>query len=69
MLEIRKTAVAFDEKELLEMERIITDGEEKEALRFLKEAVYGKVIRTQQTKLKSHVDTGSNPVERFRRGQ
>ena len=32
MLEIRKTAVALDEKELLELERIIVDSDEKEAL-------------------------------------
>ncbi len=68
MLEIRKAAIAFDENELLELERIITDRDEKEALRFLKKAVYDKIIRSQQGRLKSHLDTGSNPVERFRRG-
>jgi len=65
MLEIRKTAVGLDEKELLELERIITDGDEKEALVFLKKAVYDKVARSQQGKLKSHLDTGVNPVEGF----
>ena len=69
MLEIRKTAIALDEKELLELERIITDCDEKEALVFLKKAVYDKVIRSQQGKLKSHLDTGGDPMERFRRGQ
>ena len=68
MLEIRKAAIAFDEKELLELERIITDGDEKEALMFLKKSVYDKITRSQQGKLKSHLDTGVNPVERFRRG-
>jgi len=68
MLEIRKAAIAFDENELLELERIITDRDEKEALRFLKKAVYDKIIRSQQGRLKSHLDTGGNPVERFRRG-
>lgn len=34
MLEIRKTAVSLDERDLLELERIVTDGDEKEALRF-----------------------------------
>ena len=65
MLEIRKTAVGLDEKELLELERIITDGDEKEALVFLKKAVYDKVARSQQGKLKSHLDTGVNPVKGF----
>jgi hypothetical protein len=35
MLEIRKTAVSFDEGVLMELERIVTDGDEKEALRFI----------------------------------
>jgi len=38
MLEIRKAAIALDEQELRELERIITDCEEKEALNFLKKA-------------------------------
>jgi len=68
MLEIKKTAIALDEKELLELERIITDGDEKEALSFLKKAVYNKIIHSQQGRLKSHLDTGDNPVERFIKG-
>lgn len=67
MLEIRKTAIALDEKELLDLERIMIDGEEKEALIFLKKSVYDKVVRSQQGRLKSHLDTGVNPVEGFRR--
>jgi len=48
MLEIKKTAIALDEKGLLELERIITDGDEKEALRFLKKIVYEKVAKSQR---------------------
>ncbi len=48
MLEIRRTAIALDEKELLELERIITDGNEKEALRFLRKIVYERVARSQR---------------------
>ena len=66
MLEIRRTAIGLDEKELLELERIITDGDEKEALRFLKKIVYDRVARSQQGKLKSHLDTGGDVVEKFR---
>ena len=36
MLEIRKTAISFDEKDIMELERIVTDNDEKEALRFIK---------------------------------
>ena len=66
MLEIRKTAIALDEEELLELERIMIDRDEKEALIFLKKSVYDKVSRSQQGKLKSHLDTGGDPVERFK---
>ncbi|MFB0558933.1 MAG: hypothetical protein ACETVS_00115 [Dehalococcoidales bacterium] len=67
MLEIKRTAIALDERELLELERVIMDRDEKGALSFLKKAVYDKITRSQQGKLKSHLDTGDNPVERFRR--
>ena len=68
MLEIRRTAIALDENESLELERIITDGDEKGALGFLKKAVYDKISCSQQGNLKSHLDAGDNPVERFIRG-
>ena len=64
MLEIRKTAVSFDEKDLIELERTITDADEKEALRFLKKHVYDRIVHAQQGRLKSHLDT-ANPVEGF----
>lgn len=64
MLEIRKTAVSFDEGDLMELERIITDGDEKEALRFVKKSIYDRIVHAQQGRLKSHLDT-ANPVEGF----
>ena len=42
MLDIRKAAIAFDENELLALEGIVTDRDAKEALRFLKKAVWKK---------------------------
>ena len=48
MLEIRRTAIALDEKEFLELERIIIDDDDKEALRFLKKMVYDKVTLSQR---------------------
>ena len=68
MLEIRRTAIALDEEELLELEQVIMDKDEKGALGFLKKSVYDKITRSQQGKLKSHLDTSDSPVERFRRG-
>ncbi len=66
MLEIKKTAIALEQDELIELEQIIVDCDEKEALVFLKKSVYDKVSRSQQGKLKSHLDTGGDPVERFK---
>jgi hypothetical protein len=64
MLEIRKTAVSLGESDLLELERIVTDADEKEALGFLKKSIYDRVVRSQQGRLKSHLD-GAGPVEGF----
>ena len=64
MLEIKKSAVSFDERDLMELERIVTDGDEKEALRFVKKSIYDRILHAQQGRLKSHLDT-ANPVEGF----
>ncbi len=64
MLEIRKAAVSFDEADLMELEVIVTDGDEKAALGFVKRAVYDRVLRAQQGRLKSHLDS-ENPVQGF----
>ncbi len=64
MLDIKKTAVSFDERDLMELERIITDADEKEALSFLKKSVYDRILHSQQGRLKSHLDA-ANPVEGF----
>jgi len=66
MLEIKKTAIAFDEKELMKLEEIITDQDEAEALEFLKRAVYNKIAKGQQGRLRSHLDTRGDPVEGFK---
>lgn len=64
MLEIKKSAVSLDEKDLLELERIVTDNDEKEALRFVKKSIYERILHSQQGRLKSHLDA-ANPVEGF----
>jgi len=64
MLEIRKTVVSFDERDLMELEIIVTDADEKEALRFVKKAIYDRIVYSQQGRLKSHLDA-ANPVEGF----
>jgi hypothetical protein len=50
MIEIRKTAIALGEEELLELERIMVDRDESEALDFLKKSVYDKVVDSQQVR-------------------
>jgi hypothetical protein len=62
MLEIRKTVVSFVERDLMNLERIVTDSDEKEALRFIKNAVYDRILHSQQSKLKSHLDTDGDPT-------
>jgi len=64
MLEIRKTVLSFEEGDLTELERIISDGDEKEALRFVKRSVYDRILHSQQGRLKSHLDA-TNPIEGF----
>jgi hypothetical protein len=64
MLEIRKTALSLDEQDIIELERIVTDSDEKEALKFIKKSLYDRILHSQQGKLKSHLDA-ANPVEGF----
>ena len=64
MLKIRKTTVSFDERDLMELERIVTDGDEKDTLKFVKNSVYNRILHSQQGRLKSHLDA-ANPVEGF----
>ncbi len=67
MLEIRKAVITLDEKEIMELQRIITDNEAKDALKFLRKSVYDQIAHSQQGRLKSHLDTSGDPVDRFRR--
>ena len=61
--------MAIEESELVELQRIIIDHDEKGAFEFLKEVIYKKVRSSQKGRLKSHLDTGGgNPVDRFRVG-
>jgi len=68
-LEIRKTSITLDEMDLLELERIITDLDEKEALQYLRKVIYSWIEQTQRGKLKSHLDGNTNPVDKFKLGK
>ncbi len=64
MLDIKKTAISLDERDLMELERIVTDADEKQALSFLRKSIYDRILHSQQGRLKSHLDA-ANPVEGF----
>ena len=65
MLEIKKSAVALEPEEVMELERIITDQDREAAFAFLKKSIYQKISRSQGDRLQSHLDSGGNPVERY----
>lgn len=65
MLEIRKAVLSFDEQDLMQLERIIIDNDEKGAFLFLKKCIYDRILHSQQGRLKSHLDS-PNPVEGFK---
>lgn len=48
MLEIKRAAIGLNEKELLDLERIIADGNKQDTLRFLKNIIYDKIARSQR---------------------
>jgi hypothetical protein len=56
MLQIKKTTVPLDEEEMMALEQIMVDRDEKEALKFLKKAIYDKIARSQRGKLKTDLD-------------
>jgi hypothetical protein len=50
ILELKKTAITFDESDILELEKIIIDSDEKKAFQFLKKSIYDKVLHAQQSR-------------------
>ena len=56
MLQIRKTALPLDEEEIVALEQIIVDRDEEEALKFLKKAIYDKIVRSQRSRLNTDLD-------------
>ena len=69
MLEIRKSAVDFDEQEMRQLEGIILDSDTVGALTFLKKSVYRKIEGSQHGKLKCHLDGTVDPSARFKQNQ
>ena len=65
MLSITRKVVALEPEEVMTLERIITDDDRDEALRFLKKSVYKKLLVSQEDRLKSHLDGDHNPATSF----
>jgi len=51
---------------LMELERIVTDEDRDEALAFLRKHIYNSVLKSQQGRLKSHLDGNADPVGDFK---
>ena len=65
MLEITRKSLALEPEEVMELERIITDDDKDEALRFLKKSVYRKLLTSQENRLKCHLDGEKDPTASF----
>ena len=47
MLQIQKSCLTFTEDEIIDLKTILQEEDESQALRFLSESVYRKIIRAQ----------------------
>jgi hypothetical protein len=65
MLEIKKQSLILEPEEVMELERIITDEDHEGAYTFLKKNIYKKLLLSQETRLKSHLNGHSDPVTTF----
>jgi hypothetical protein len=62
MLSITHQVLNLEPEEVLELERILTDGDREGAYAFLKKAVYRKLLGSQENRLKSHLDGCADPA-------
>jgi len=67
MLEIKKQVVVLSPEEVMELEQIITDKDLKGAFQLVKK-IYGKIFASQQSKLKSHLES-PDPVGSFQKNK
>jgi hypothetical protein len=69
MLEIKKSAVSFNEEEVMELERIVMDEDREGAYLFLKKNIYRKLETSREGKLKSHLNGDQDPASSFQKKQ
>ena len=65
MLSITHKVLDLEPAEVLELERIMTDGDREGAYAFLKKSVYRKLLGSQENRLKSHLDGENDPAASF----
>ena len=53
-----KVTIVLDEQQQAELEMLIADGDQAEALRFLKEVVWQQVQAVRKLGLRSHLERG-----------
>lgn len=53
-----KVAVTLDEQEQLQLQMILADKDEAEALRFLKEVIWAQVQAMRRKELRAHLEKG-----------
>ncbi len=47
MIQIKKSIISLDEKEVMELQQIILDEEREQAFDFLKYSVFNQIVRSQ----------------------
>lgn len=65
-LKIKRTAVSFEPDEVMEIERIMMDADEKGALEFLRKGVYAKMVASQKAGLHSHDVNPAKPFDHMK---
>jgi hypothetical protein len=63
---MERASISLDPAQLMELESIITDEDEHLALKFVRKYVYNSILKSQQGRLKSHLDGSADPVGDFK---
>ncbi len=62
MLRMYRASISLEPAQLMELEAIITDDDEHLALKFVRKHMYNAILKSQQGRLKSHLDGSPDPV-------
>lgn len=47
MIQIRKSVISLEEKEVIELQQIVLDENKGQALEFLKHSIYNQIVKSQ----------------------